>query len=165
MKKSELKQLIQEVLQETTIKTADDAVRFLKGHVDKIAAGRADVANSLNQIIKFAYNTGAASCNKGSVHEMFDPMDGAKHYPSTTKLEPQLQKKVETVANSLQKLHAALKKEVVARYGQRFEGVELYFSVDSAGNPEVQIHGDSNDPKINLGGGLDVRYPRGKFGR
>jgi len=70
MKKSELKQLIQEVLQETTIKTSDDAVRFLKGHVDKIAAGNQEVAKSLIQIIKFAYNTGAAASRQSAVHEI-----------------------------------------------------------------------------------------------
>jgi hypothetical protein len=93
---------------------------------------------------------------------MHDPYQGITSHPDVTKLAPKLQSKVEGVANTMQKIHSSLKKEIEAIYGQKFQDIKVYIKVDSVGNPEIQIYGYNKDPKIRLGGNLTIGYPKRK---
>jgi len=93
---------------------------------------------------------------------MHDPYQGVTSHPDATKLAPKLQSKVEGVANTMQKLHSSLKKEIDAIYGQKFQDIKVYIKVDSVGNPVIQIYGRNKDPKIALGGNLTIDYPKRK---
>mgnify|MGYP000895493642 CR=1 FL=1 len=96
-----------------------------------------------------------------TVSEMFDPMAGAKHHPDEkTVKDKQALVGLNHTLSALKAEHTTLRKHMERVYGDKYNNIEVYLSVGSDGQPEIQVHGSPKDPSMALGGNLNIRFPQ-----
>jgi hypothetical protein len=91
-----------------------------------------------------------------AISEMYDdPYAGVKFAKSVTTLDPVLTNEAKKTNATLSQLHAKLKSAVLAKYGEKFTNIEIYFEVNAQGKSTIHVSG--NNPEIEHGGRLDVK--------